>query len=253
MDCHDVHERVRNGDDLAPCQAHLDECPACQELAGGVGSGLAGASALSGAPALDFGALEAALGEEQGPLGRLRSLPTPARRGLTLLLAAALGGGLWVAAKEVVMGPAALAAGVLGVLCLVGLWNALRPLHEPPMPRGRWLGLIGLALALPLALACLPPSAQGGGEAPALKCFAVGSILGLPVLLLALALDRAPGAVAIGSGALLAAAAAGGVGNVCLEGLCATGGLGHRVGGHATIALSFCALVYALGRVRSAP
>ncbi|MGE0710589.1 MAG: hypothetical protein AB7N76_27350 [Planctomycetota bacterium] len=257
MDCADVRARILGEEELAPCAAHLQACPPCQELASGLGRRLgAEPSDPAAAPPdldpalLDFGALEAALAQEQGALARLRALPTGARRGLVVGAALALGGATWLLAEEARDPRTLVTLGSLSLLCALALWHGLRPLHQPPLPRWAWAGLLVGGLALPVLVACQPPIAQGDGHAPAAACLAFGALFALPVLALAFLVDRAPVAAALGSGGLLVAVAAGSVGNVCLEGHCATGGLAHRLFGHASLGVCFLGVVYALARVR---
>ena len=114
-------------------------------------------------------------------------------------------------------------------------------------------GRLWMLLLMPLGIAFLPPSAPLPPEPHdpvPLKCFAFGLLFASPVLVLALFLDRAPGSVAIGSGLLLAAVSAGGIGTICLEGRCPAQGVGHRLGEHATIGLCLAAVLYVIGRAR---
>jgi len=251
-ECADVRERIQAGEDLAG-HAHLADCPPCRELAEGLGARLS--APAPAVPDLDAGflALSAELEREGGPAGRLRSLSTTTRRVLLLLCALAVGGGMWFtgpAASD--PGPLAVVSS-LGLIALVACWQAMRPLHQPPLSRKAWLFLAALLVLMPLGIAFLPPSAplppEPHQQVP-LKCFAFGLLFASPVLVLALFLDRAPGSVAVGSGLLLAAVAAGGVGTICLEGRCPTPGVTHRLGEHATIGVCLVAVLYAVGRAR---
>ena len=240
------------GDDLAghaPFAAH----PFSQELAEDLGVRLREAPTPPADLDAEFAALTAELEQERGPLGRLRSLSTPTRRLALLLCACAVGGGMWVtgpAAND--PGPLAVVAS-LGLIALIACWQALRPLHQPPLSRKAWLCLALLLVLMPLGIAFLPPSAPLPAtphDPVPLKCFGFGVLFASPVLVLALFLHRAPGSVALGSGLLLAAVAAGGVGTICLEGRCPAHGVGHRVGEHATIGVCLAAVLYVLSRAR---
>lgn len=251
-ECADVRERIQAGEELAG-HAHLADCPPCQELAEGLGARLG--APRSAAPDLDAGfqALTAELEQERGPAGRLRSLSTPARRVLLLLCAFGVGGGMWFTGPATNdPGPLAVVAS-LGLIALIACWQAMRPLHQPPLSRKAWLCLAALLVLLPLGIAFLPPSAPLPPEPHdpvPLKCLAFGLLFASPVLVLALFLDRAPASVALGSGLLLAAVSAGGVGTICLEGRCPAQGVAHRLGEHATIGLCLVAVLYVVGRAR---
>jgi hypothetical protein len=201
-------------------------------------------------PALSFADLEAELNRERGLRAKLRSLPVLTQRALVIGLGVAIGSLMWVLAKDVAAERALVTLGSLSTVCLMALWHALRPIHQPPLPAWAWGGLLLLGIAVPVGVAFLPPLALGPGEPPALKCFGLGTLMGLPVLLLALVVDRAPRVAALGSGTLLAAVAAGGLGNVCLEGHCASDGTVHRLVGHALIGVCLLAAAYALSRLR---
>ena len=149
-------------------------------------------------------------------------------------------------------GPLAVVAS-LGLIALIACWQAMRPLHQPPLSRKAWLCLAALLVLMPLGIAFMPPSAPLPAEPHQqvpLKCFAFGLLFASPVLVLALFLERAPGSVAVGSGLLLAAVAAGGVGTICLEGRCPAQGVGHRLGEHATIGVCLAAVLWVLSRAR---
>lgn len=261
MDCLEVRARIKAGVIAGldqDAQAHLASCPPCRTL---VDDGAGLGRALSSAPtapvraealAAFFADLEAEVAAERGPLAGLRSLPTWLRRAIVIALAVVLCAGLWAmkfSAPSEALDRGFKAANVLllGALAALAIWNALRPLHQPAIAkRTVWVVAI-LALAVPLGLALMPYTDAGAPKA-ASHCFTFGSVIGFPVVLLALAMHRAPWTVALAAPLLLIALGAGMIGNLALAGACSDNATQHLVLGHASIMLAFGGVALALGQ-----
>jgi hypothetical protein len=120
---------------------------------------------------------------------------------------------------------------------------ALRPLQVRALPAGYRIAIAAAAVIMPFVIAAAPAahaahaSSLGGvGDGllqRAAQCFAFGSALALPPLVLLWALDR--GAHRSWLEALSAAGAAGLVGIVALELHCPLTHPAHLVAGHATV------------------
>lgn len=259
-DCGQIKERIAEGLDLTEaCRGHLSECPPCQELAadgGRLARRLEEGRAEPPPPELlaaTLASLEAECAGERGVLARLRCLPTTTRRLLVLGLAAALCVAVWLLTPRpdlatVPMWRSAASIVALGAVCVLALWNALRPLYQAPVSRAVVLGLIVTGIAIPLGLALMPNGA-GGGAMPAPACFTFGSVLGLPVFLLALMVERSPKTVAVAAPLLLIGLGAGMVGNVVLEGHCGDTSQLHLMLGHGSVVLGFLGVAFAAHHV----
>ena len=185
--------------------------------------------------------------KETGIRGWLRSRPTSVR----MAMAAAVVVGLTVTIGIVrtpklldftlVFHLAALAA-----LAAVALFVGLRPLQARPLAPAILYGTLAMLVLVPIALAFHGPdvaAVTGGESARSIgKCFAVGSLIALPLALLVGSLSR--GGSFLSAVALAAAAGLGG--NVWLEAHCPVPGAAHVVGGHVTVIVMYAALT-ALG------
>lgn len=185
------------------------------------------------------------------PAWWLRGRSTAVRRGIAVLTFAALAtfGVLAMPRPDMGVYPMArmvLSLAALGLLALVSLHQALRPLHQPALRRaGGWL-LVGGALLATLVVTALPPAHQAhpaslGGTGDVLisraaPCLYVGLLLGLPVFALVRLLDR--GSVL---SAVLAACAAGLTANFLLQVHCPITATEHNVVAHFGVALLFVA------------
>ncbi len=197
-----------------------------------------------------FGELEQALDTEGGLRARTRSWPGPARTALLVLGAFGVVGLVALVRPRMdldhyPMGRMLLFAVLTGGLTAFVLPLLSRPTHAPPPRTGPWP--LALALAVPVALAVLP-AAHGVGHsahsflASAAFCFAFGTAAGLPALLLAWLVERQdPQPLAR---ALLAAAAAGLVGNMALQVHCPITTPLHLLVSHAVIGAVLVALVF---------
>lgn len=249
MDCAQFRRLLQGQGSLASPEAreHLEECPACQELAHDDGRLARGLSSSEGTP-YDQAAFEALAGDiardERWP-GRLMSLPSGTR---WLLTAAALALPVLVALLRprgnLDSYPPLRLAGELGALALLAtaacaIW--LRPIQRPRPPTGALLLTLGLGLALPWFLAWLPPALDGGEARQALACLGLGTAFAVPVLLVTCLLGRHPGhasrLVLFPAVAAALAALAG------LEIHCPSSARAHLLGGHAPIALLVPAIV----------
>jgi hypothetical protein len=136
----------------------------------------------------------------------------------------------------------AAAVGALGVLLLLSLHQALRPLHRPPRPRWQRGAIVALTLAATFLLALLSPHDPGAEPSRGLAelgspCLFYGLLMGVPVYLVLRLLDRRSGPTA----PLLAACAAGLAGNLVLQLHCPHRAPEHLVLSHFTVALLFVA------------
>jgi hypothetical protein len=198
-------------------------------------------------------------GADRSPAWWLRSRPTVVRRGIGLVVFAALAVLAIFALPRPDMGVypvGRMAASLvgLGALLSLAIVTALRPLHEPAIGRGRGLLIVAAALLATLVVTGLPPahhahpaSLGGTGEellTRAAPCLYFGLLVGLPVYVLVRLLDR-------GSmlGALLAASAAGLAANFVLQVHCPITATAHQVLAHFTVAAIFVAGIYVLEAV----
>lgn len=267
-DCRDIEDRIARGETPSSVseRAHLEECESCRLLVaddGHLGRALGEAPRAE----LDLAGLResvnAELDAEVGPVAYLRSRTTFVRAAVTVAVAALVAlVVLRVAPRSDLslypMPRMALALALLLVPLLVALVVVLRPLQRHALPNALVWGALILGVATPWVLALLPrahalhPDALGGDGsdrvALALRCLAFGIATGLPVLLALWAFDR--GAHAALRRALVAAAAAGLMGNLVLQGHCPITSPSHLALGHATVGLVLLA-AYVLGAVRA--
>lgn len=123
----------------------------------------------------------------------------------------------------------------LGVLVLVSIWVALRPMQAPTLSRAKVASLLGICVASAIVVAIYPADEVATGGALAVwPCFGLGLLVGLPVYALTRLLDRGSRISAV-----LAAGAAGLAGNLALEVKCAMDGAAHGLGGHASVLVLF--------------
>jgi len=203
MDCLQLRRIVLDGGTIAApeAQRHLEECPACKDLAddnGALARFLAVADSPPGEVATveSFHDIESLLAREQRIPAQLASLPSSLRWSLTCLglcIPAAIG--LAMARADLALLPAARMvieiAGLLGIaLALCRVW--LRPLYRTQPRAWTLFAILGAGLLLPWLLAALPPLLAGlpsAGPASeivlprAAACFLFGSALALPVML----------------------------------------------------------------------
>ncbi len=187
---------------------------------------------------------------ESKPSFWLESRPTWMRRliaSIATMTVLVLGGVVmthrdWSAISPLHLG---VAFGALGVLLGASLHQALRPLQRPPLPRWARIGMGALTLVATFTLAILPmpdthaaPIGEGLHVSP---CLFFGLLMGLPVYLVLRLLDRGTS-----HAPLLAACAAGLIGNLVLELHCPRTDAPHLMLGHFTVALVF---VLGLGAV----
>jgi len=147
-----------------------------------------------------------------------------------------------------------LTLGWFGLAAGASAWLALRPVYLPRPSARLVIGLAAFALAGPLVTALLPAvptdetlhahrSALAGG------CFTIGALAGVVTLLLARLLDRGgphgPGPL------VLAAAAAGLVGNVALQLHCPINFPAHLLLGHATVPMALVLATLLVRRLRA--
>ncbi|MFK7991011.1 MAG: NrsF family protein [Sandaracinaceae bacterium] len=139
--------------------------------------------------------------------------------------------------SEVPVATMALAVGGLAVLLGLSVHQALRPIHQP---RSRWVhvALIGLTLGCTFLLAVLSPH-QAHDESflsHVSPCIFYGLFMALPVYLVIRLLDRGAS-----TGALLAACAAGLLGNLVQQLHCPRSDMGHLMASHFGLVVLFVA------------
>jgi hypothetical protein len=246
--CDQVQARLEADEALATLEAHVKECPACTELVAFLAEVPAAADERRLSPELDldpgFAALQAQVGQESGLLSALRSWPTGRRRALLLGVGLAVLAAVWAIApwKHLEPARAGLSVAGLGAILLAALWQSLRPIHQPPLPRWAWWVMVVLAVAFPFALSTLPAAWVSETHKSGGMCFGFGCLFGFPILLLGYLLNRAPTGAVVGSGLLLALAAGGALGGVTLDAHCGTPGMVHRVLGHGALAATWVGL-----------
>lgn len=186
------------------------------------------------------------VGAETGVLATMRGWPTWQRLGMVILLSAVTTVATAVTMPRWDLGayPSLRMVFTLGVLALLtgaASGRLLRPLHRPrpSIWSGRVLLLMGMAMPCVMSLWPLDGhvgTLPGEGVAFAIgcgRCFVFGGALGIPVLLVAIAVRRAniDGAAV----AALAGVAAGLTGNLTLQVHCAVTDPHHLLVGHATL------------------
>lgn len=252
LDCARIRQtfvagRVPAGPELA---AHLEGCPECGELFANdaeLGRSLGRAVEPEVEPGALFSLVEREVAAEVGPRARLRALPTGVRSSSLALLAGLL------LVSQLALRPRA----NLDVYSPVVFWSvavllgaavsfgALRLLRGPsaPLRSSRHERLLAPALlAAPVLATLLAP--LGSAEAAEIwgrpaYCFAYGSALTLPVVLLYWSLerrDRPPTSALVAAGALSGTAA-----NLLLHAHCGSAHPGHLLLGHVSIGAGWAA------------
>jgi hypothetical protein len=247
MDCAQLRQIVLGGGDLASPETrrHLDDCPACRDLAvdgGALARFLAAAEPAHAAqPAFSFEDLERHMIGERGFLGRMRSLPSTTR--WTLAFAALLVPvviGLAVLRPDIAVYPPARLAFelcALGGLAVASCWFWLRPLYRTQPRNAALLALLATGLLAPWMIAMFSAVHPEGGDAlgrPAV-CFAMGCALAFPVIAVVGCLGRRGRGV---SGFAILPALAGALAGLAgLELHCPNSAAIHLLAGHAPVAL----------------
>ncbi|GAB5543075.1 MAG: hypothetical protein SangKO_028350 [Sandaracinaceae bacterium] len=181
---------------------------------------------------------------EKKPSFWLRTRPTWIRRAIAsgaALAVVGLTGALMLREDfhDYPMSYMALALGSLGALLLLSVHQALRPLHRPPLQGARKVGVVAVTLGATLALALFSP--HEAGEAHGVLdhvsgCLFFGLLLGVPVYFVLRLLDRGAQATS-----LLAACAAGLLGNLVLQLHCPRKDPEHLMLAHFSVVLLFVA------------
>lgn len=203
MQCQEIHSLIKNGSlpDTDEVYAHLEECPACQELADEEGMLAHTLDYLDEPlpPLSDsaFGELQEAIAAEDQGIRSWRSLSTWKKQlwvwGVLLVLFVLV---WWLRPRfDLSAYPFGRMLAILGVFLVlsgVGLWFSLRPSYKPPLQKfPRWV-LWSIFFMTPLLIAILPQAHTGhprsmGGTGPdfwpaLLKCVGFGSMLSFPVI-----------------------------------------------------------------------
>jgi hypothetical protein len=255
MDCAEIRDALLAG--TAPAgpevEAHARGCEACAELLSERGIlGLALSRTETPNPlesAALWSALEERVAKEKGLRSWLRSRSTPVRVVVAALVAALVvfvGGrpapGATIEAPMLWL----VAFAFAGVACVAVL---VAPLGRPRSPSSVRMSLIVSAVALPLGYALVASNAGGSASTDfatrAFGCFAYGTVLALPFVLVVFSLERSErpsSSLLVGFGG-----AAGLVANIALGLHCPNTGLGHLALGHAGIGLVLASLGAGLG------
>lgn len=266
MDCREFRQILEDGERVVDAEAeeHLEECPACRELAEGDRQlvralGAVDGAATDGGADLSFESLQDEIEEDEGPLDLVGEWPPAVRA------AAVAAGALAVAAFVFLAMPRSdlsyypsvrfwgLAVGFFGI-SVSAVSVALRPVYRPGISGWLTAGVVGILLGYGVFVGALPPAhttdwyfsaGLGAQLIPfAANCLAVGSAYALPVLgvgWLALRTSRP-----LLYPAMLMAAAAGTVGHLGLHFHCPLVQPAHLLLGHATVPLVYTAAVGAL-------
>jgi hypothetical protein len=239
-------QAARSASPLDPgVAAHLESCASCAAaLEAEVRALGLGPSPGAPPPPSLRSAVESGLAAERGALAGLRARPRGQRLALFGFAVLAVSGAVLALTPRPDLGTypymrMGLAVGAFALLALLGVREALRPLHRPPAPR--WLvAALSLSGVLgPLVFACLGAEAHPGlADVPlwrsVLGCFVPGAALGGAMVVLGRALARGPGR----DGALLAAAAAGLATNLALTLHCPIDTPPHLILGHVSISVA---------------
>jgi hypothetical protein len=276
MDCAEVRDRLKKGN-VAPgpeLDAHAARCSACRALLedqGVLARRLDLASATAAAPDLEslYRAVDGRLASERGVLAWIRSRPTSVLRTVTLLSAIPLAVYLyttygfrqdrefWPVSRLCAI-ELAFALGALGLI-----WVATRPFHRRQLSPSALRSFAAIGVFLAFAIAALPlphavdPHTLPGDPVPATwYCYVWGLSMGSPVLVVALLLCREASLAR----ALALATAAGLISNLEIQLECPATARGHMLASHATVSLTFVALVilvasllWIVGRLRATP
>jgi len=192
---------------------------------------------------------------ESGTGGWLKSRSTATRRGLALgsfvalvlfALFAMRGRGL----ANLPPWAIGVCLGSLGLMVVMSLWVALRPLQAPALSTGKVVTLATLSVGCAIVVAFVPEAAHASTEGAAgmlaSPCMYMGLLIGLPVYALSRVLDRGSRLSSI-----LAASAAGLTGNFVLALNCPIHDPAHMLVGHASVVVLFIAGVLAVHAVES--
>ena len=271
-ECQQVQAVVRDGGSLedSDLARHVDGCPACEEVIGGGPTFADALDASADAPSAEaqldglWAEIDASIEKEQGLAAWFHSRSTPVRAAMVLGMVAAVLGFVLVAWARLDLsvypsGRFVLDLSVLTVPVLVILAIVMRPLHRTAWPR--WVELLALGLAVGAVLVgpmLMPahhahPASEGGiGDAlipRAVLCLSVGTLLGLPILVILGFVSRRRGPFGMPRG--LAIVLAGSVGCLGVFLHCPLVEPQHLLFGHASVLVGFIALglvVTSLGR-----
>jgi hypothetical protein len=248
--CQDVARRVRDGEELDEALAdHAASCDVCRTVSDeALASALNSTSQISGATSLKFDELATHIDEQSGWFEGILELSRSARFAIlgTAALAVCVIVGLVTLRADWAAYPTGRMVGVLAVFgagAFASLYESLRPLYVPARSETTVWGAVAALLAvsvavaaLPIAHTSMPVALEGLGAAlvpRAVECLLFGAAVGAPILALAALIDRVRPPRK--STALLAAAAAGLVGNAALQLHCPIVHQEHLLLGHATV------------------
>ena len=266
VDCTSVRAALKQGQAAGSPElaAHAAQCPTCAELLASpqLAQLLSQAEPAVGSAGPDFEAWSqrtaGLVQQERGLRARLRALSWRTQLAQGAGVAVLLLGLVLLTTPRADLGVYPLARLALTVCAYalisgIGLSLSMRPLWKRPV------GKIGLVLAwllviipfviaaLPVAHVAHPASLAGAGTdfvPRALGCFAFGSIIAAPVLLLLGLSDRT--GLSRTNLALLLGTGAGFVGAISLEFHCPITHPIHLLAGHATVAFVWTAILFAL-------
>ncbi|NOY93558.1 MAG: DUF1109 domain-containing protein [Deltaproteobacteria bacterium] len=140
--------------------------------------------------------------------------------------------------------------GSLGLMIVLSLWVALRPLQAPALSTGAVTALAALSVGCAVVVAFIPQAAHhssaGSAGLLASPCMYMGLLIGLPVYALSRVLDRGSRLSSV-----LAASAAGLTGNFVLALNCPIHDPRHMLLGHASVVVLFIVGVVLVRAVES--
>lgn len=240
VDCSQVQAALVENRGLpgAPLAAHTARCPGCRELlAHGAALGRLLARARRAAPRVAEGRLAVAvaddLSRDDGPLGRLRAIPTSQRIALAGLVA------IVPVLLFAVDNPRALAPGrwvtvAFGGLLVMAIGALLAPMNQVRRAP-RQLVVAAVALAIPVLRVLLIGTTTGPVTHAADSCLLIGMASAAPAIALLHVMARRARLTAV---EVLLAGSIGGLGaNMALQLHCIDKRLEHLLAGHVSIAL----------------
>jgi len=265
MNCREFKFELHDDGELSPeAREHLEECPACPELADGSGRLPEALRARESAErtdetAMNFEALQDEIEEDRGPLAAFREASRAVRTGVVAAVAAAVALIIFVGAPRPDLPEYPVArfwtvAALFFGLAVGAVAAAFRPIYRADYTSRSVLtglaGIVGygiLVAALPPPHAVEPFHSAGIGEdlwSAAAECFFGGAMFALPVAVVGWFATRTSRPFL--SRGLLLGAGAGVVGYLGLHMHCPLVRGEHLLLGHVTVPVAY-ALVIGLG------
>lgn len=263
VDCGEIVAAVKRGEPPSGpgVDVHVASCEPCRDL---LESSAQLAHALRSleapSPPVSFDSVARTIGGERGPIAWLKSRSTLARFSLAAVVGASvgaavlsLGHGIRRDLPQYPVPRLALTLGLLGGVCLASVRVVLRPIQLAPLSRGSLLALLAVGALARLGLALLPrshaadPAALAVHDPSVAECLIAGTLMGIPLFAAVVLAARMPS----WTNRLLAACAAGLLGNVVLELGCPSTEPAHLLEGHAPIVPALVSAALLLPRRRA--